>query len=185
MKEKSTLARRGMVVAPHHLASAAGLRVLRDGGNAIEAMIAAAATIAVVYPHMSGLGGDNFWLISERGRPPLGIDACGAAAGLANTAFYREHGCADAVPGRGPLAALTVAGAVSGWAAAHEIARTWGGKMPHARILEDAIYHARSGFPVSQTQSRNTASKQGSWNRCPASRRRSCRAARFRRPPAP
>ncbi|MGB8869534.1 MAG: gamma-glutamyltransferase [Rhodomicrobium sp.] len=82
MKEKSTLARRGMVVAPHHLASAAGLRVLRDGGNAIEAMIAAAATIAVVYPHMSGLGGDNFWLISERGRPPLGIDACGAAAGL-------------------------------------------------------------------------------------------------------
>ncbi|MCH7711862.1 MAG: gamma-glutamyltransferase, partial [Proteobacteria bacterium] len=57
-------AMRGMVVAPHHLAAGAGLRVLREGGNAIEAMVAAAATIAVVYPHMNSLGGDNFWLIS-------------------------------------------------------------------------------------------------------------------------
>ena len=48
--------RRGMVTAPHHLASQAGLRVLQDGGNAIEAMIATAATIAVVYPHMNGFG---------------------------------------------------------------------------------------------------------------------------------
>ncbi|MFX8879562.1 gamma-glutamyltransferase, partial [Acinetobacter baumannii] len=51
-------ATRGMVVAPHHLAAEAGLSVMRDGGNAIEAMIAAAAAIAVVYPHMNGLGGD-------------------------------------------------------------------------------------------------------------------------------
>ena len=71
---------RGMVTAPHHLASEAGLRVLREGGNAIEAMIAAAATIAVVYPHMNGLGGDNFWLIHEPGNNPRGIDACGGAA---------------------------------------------------------------------------------------------------------
>ncbi|MFV0366904.1 MAG: gamma-glutamyltransferase, partial [Hyphomicrobiaceae bacterium] len=53
---------KGMVVAPHHLAAEAGLSVLKDGGNAIEAMIAAASTIAVVYPHMNGLGGDSFWL---------------------------------------------------------------------------------------------------------------------------
>ncbi|MEQ9609502.1 MAG: gamma-glutamyltransferase, partial [Kiloniellaceae bacterium] len=57
----------GMVTAPHHLAAEAGLEVLRDGGNAVEAMIAAAATIAVVYPHMNGLGGDGFWLIGRRG----------------------------------------------------------------------------------------------------------------------
>ncbi|MGI9378510.1 MAG: gamma-glutamyltransferase, partial [Methyloligellaceae bacterium] len=52
---RTVRAYRGMVTAPHHLASEAGLRVLREGGNAIEAMIAAAATIAVVYPHMNGL----------------------------------------------------------------------------------------------------------------------------------
>ena len=81
-------ARRGMVTAPHHLASQAGLRVLQDGGNAIEAMVATAATIAVVYPHMNGLGGDNFWLVAQPGQPPVGIDACGAAAGAADAEFY-------------------------------------------------------------------------------------------------
>ena len=65
----------GMVTAPHHLAAQAGLRVLNEGGNAIEAMIAAAATIAVVYPHMNALGGDNFWLFAEPGTDPVGIDA--------------------------------------------------------------------------------------------------------------
>ncbi|MGA9764018.1 MAG: gamma-glutamyltransferase family protein [Rhodomicrobium sp.] len=160
MRAQTTFARRGMVVAPHHLASAAGLRVLCDGGNAIDAMIAAAATIAVVYPHMNGLGGDNFWLISEGGKPPVGIDACGAAAGLASIDFYREHGCEETIPSRGPLAALTAAGAVSGWAAAHELAKAWGGSLPLTRLLEDAIYHAKAGFPVSQTQNRNTECKR-------------------------
>ncbi len=88
MKVETTRARRGMIVTPHHLASEAGLSVLRDGGNAIEAVIAAAAVIAVIYPHMNSLGGDNFWLISDGGRPPIGIDACGAAAGLASRSFY-------------------------------------------------------------------------------------------------
>jgi gamma-glutamyltranspeptidase len=83
---------RGMVVAPHHLAAQAGLAVLRDGGNAIEAMVAAAAAIAVVYPHMNGLGGDNFWLIDPGKDTPIAIDACGAAAGQASIAFYRERG---------------------------------------------------------------------------------------------
>ena len=73
-------ATRGMVVAPHHLAAQAGLGVLREGGNAIEAMVAAAAAIAVVYPHMNALGGDNFWLIDSGDGAPITIDACGAAA---------------------------------------------------------------------------------------------------------
>ncbi|HUX83161.1 MAG TPA: gamma-glutamyltransferase, partial [Halothiobacillus sp.] len=62
---KSTLANRGMVVAPHSLAAQAGLAVLRDGGNALEAAVATAAALAVVYPHMTGIGGDAFWLLKE------------------------------------------------------------------------------------------------------------------------
>ncbi len=153
-------ATRGMVVAPHHLAAQAGLSVLRDGGNAIEAMVAAAATIAVVYPHMNALGGDNFWLISEGGKPPVAIDACGAAAGLASLDFYKVHGATMAIPSRGPLAALTMAGAVSGWQRALELAKAWGGRLPLSRILADAIHHARSGYPVSATQSKNNAGKR-------------------------
>ena len=60
---QSFLGRRGIAVAPHSLASEAALRVLREGGNALEAMIAAAASIAVVYPHMNSIGGDGFWVI--------------------------------------------------------------------------------------------------------------------------
>ena len=68
-----------MVVAPHRAAAEAGAAVLREGGNALEAMIAAAATIAVVYPHMNGIGGDVFLLVAEPGGSRAGVDACGAA----------------------------------------------------------------------------------------------------------
>ncbi len=155
---ETTTAARGMVVAPHHLASEAGLRVLAEGGNAIEAVIAAASTIASVYPHMNSLGGDNFWLISAPGSDVTGIDACGAAAARADIAFYRDQGH-DAIPSRGPLAALTVAGAVSGWQAALEISRQWGGGLPLPRLLEDAELHAREGFPVTGSQHNNTHEK--------------------------
>jgi gamma-glutamyltranspeptidase len=152
-------ARRGMVTAPHHLAARAGLRVLEDGGNAIEAMIAAASTIAVVYPHMNGLGGDNFWLAHAPGRDVVGIDACGAAAGLADPDAYTAAGM-HAIPTRGPLAALTVAGAVSGWQRAYELSRSqWGGKLPLARLLEDAAFYARDGIGVTRTQAENTRTK--------------------------
>ena len=151
-------ARRGMVVAPHHLASQAGLSVLRDGGNAIEAMVAAAATIAVVYPHMNNLGGDGFWLIHRPGLPPLAIDACGRAGGGVDAALYLERGY-EMIPTRGPLAANTVAGTVSGWQRALEESGSLGGKMPLARLLEDAIFHAESGVPVTASQSGLTAAK--------------------------
>lgn len=149
--------RDGVVVAPHHLASEAGRRVLADGGNAIEAMIAAAATIVVVYPHMNSLGGDNFFLISDGGTP-LAIDACGAAAGIADVAFYRDQGL-DAIPARGPLAALTVAGAVSGWQLALEESARRGGSLPLSRLFEDAVHHARNGTPVSGTLHKNCLEK--------------------------
>src|SRR2546429_1196825 len=58
-------ASRGLVATPHALASEAGLAVLERGGNAVDAAIAAGAAIAVVYPHMNGVGGDSFWLIYD------------------------------------------------------------------------------------------------------------------------
>ncbi|MGO8610114.1 gamma-glutamyltransferase, partial [Rhizobium johnstonii] len=56
---------RGMVSAPHHLAAQAGRDVLAEGGSAVEAAVATAACLAVVYPHMTGIGGDGFWLVAE------------------------------------------------------------------------------------------------------------------------
>lgn len=150
----------GMVVTPHHLASQAGLRVLQEGGNAVEAMIAAASTIAIAYPHMNNLGGDNFWLLHAPGSPVTAIDACGAAAGLASQAFYRERGH-SAIPDRGPLAAVTMAGAVSGWQAAHTYSQQQlGGRLPLSRLLEDAIHYAREGVAVTETLANNIAGKR-------------------------
>src|SRR6187401_3010052 len=114
--------KRGIAVAPHAAAARAAVSVLREGGNAVEAMVAAAATIAVVYPHMNSIGGDAFWLLHVPGREPLAIDACGAAARAATVASYREQGL-QAIPFRGGLAANTVAGTVSGWALALEFSR--------------------------------------------------------------
>src|SRR3954471_20598725 len=105
---------RGMAVAPHSLAAQSALAVLREGGNALEAMEAAAASIAVVYPHMNSIGGDAFWLLQVPGHPPRSIDACGAAAARAPIDFYRERGL-DSIPFRGGVAASTVAGTLSGW----------------------------------------------------------------------
>jgi gamma-glutamyltranspeptidase/glutathione hydrolase len=125
-----------MITAPHHLAAQAGISILREGGNAIEAMVAAAATIYVVYPHMNSIGGDGFWLISEPGKSPVGIDASGRAAELATANFYRDRSC-TAIPSRGPFAANTVAGAISGWKTALSIG---GGRLPLTRLLEDATW---------------------------------------------
>ncbi len=149
---------RGMVVAPHHLAAQAGLAILREGGDAVEAMLAAAATVAVVYPHMNSLGGDNFWLIAGPGQEPLAILACGGAGGRATVDFYRDRGY-DSIPPRGPLAANTVAGAVSGWQAALEVSRRWGGRLPLTRMLADAIQYAQAGAPVTDSQARFTTAK--------------------------
>ncbi len=105
---------RAMATAPHALASQSALGVLSEGGNAVEAMIAAAASIAVAYPHMNSIGGDSFWLISPPRDAPVGIEACGAAAAAASLESYRARGL-ESIPFRGPLAANTVAGTVSGW----------------------------------------------------------------------
>ena len=138
---RSRTALGGMVTAPHHLAAEAGAAVLREGGHAVEAAVAALATIAVVYPHMNGLGGDGFWLIAEPGRAPVAIDASGPAAQRATLERYRARDL-DAIPARGPDAALTVAGAVGGWQAALNATHHSGAPRPLSRLLEDAIRHA-------------------------------------------
>ena len=79
---------RGMVTAPHHLAAQAGRDVLQDGGTAVEAAVAVAACLAVVYPHMTGIGGDGFWLIAEPDGRVHAIDACGGAAAAADLPLY-------------------------------------------------------------------------------------------------
>lgn len=156
---ESIHAGRGMVAAPHMLAAQAGRDVIAEGGNAIEAMVAAAAAIAVVYPHMNHVGGDGFWLIREPSGKVRYIEACGFAGAGATIAHYRDLGL-DAVPTRGPLAALTVPGAVGGWHLALDAARALGGRMSLARLLEPAVRFAREGVPVSASQARLSAEKR-------------------------
>jgi gamma-glutamyltranspeptidase len=139
------------VAAPHPLAAASGQAVLAQGGNAVEAMVAMAATIAVVYPHMNGIGGDGFWLVREPAGRVHAIDACGPAGSPATRERYRQKGY-DAIPPRGPDAALTVAGAVGGWELAMELARSRGGTLPLDLLLGDAVRHAREGYPVSVSE---------------------------------
>jgi gamma-glutamyltranspeptidase len=147
-----------MICTPHRLASEAGRAILRDGGNALDAAVAAAATIAVVYPHMNGIGGDSFWLIYEAGRGRLrGLNAAGRSAAGVELERYRSAFGTSISPRGGP-AALTVPGTVAGWWRAHVESRDGlGSKLAWSRLLEHAIAHARDGFEVSASQRRVTA----------------------------
>jgi gamma-glutamyltranspeptidase len=148
--------RRGVAAAPHHAAAEAGRAVLAEGGNALEAMVAMAATIAAVYPHMNHIGGDGFWLVREPSGRVRALMAAGRAGTRARRDLYRDH---EAIPARGPLAALTVPGAVGGWALALEAAKTQGGRLPLDALLGHATWHARDGYVVAKSQARSTAEK--------------------------
>lgn len=149
----SAISDKGVVAAPHRLAAETGRAILEEGGTAIEAAIAMGATIAVTYPHMSGLGGDGFFLIREPDGRVGTIEACGPAGSGASSAAYRKLGH-DIVPPRGPLAAATVAGVTGGWKLAREAGR---GRLPLKVLFSDAIRHAREGFKVSRGQGQNRA----------------------------
>jgi gamma-glutamyltranspeptidase/glutathione hydrolase len=148
--------RRGVAAAPHAAAAEAGRLILAEGGNAIEAMVAMAAAIAAVYPHMNHLGGDGFWLLRERSGKVRAVMAPGRAGARARGELYRDH---ETIPARGPLAALTVPGAISGWALALEAAKAQGGRLPLSTLLEPAIRHARDGYTVTRSQAALTAEK--------------------------
>jgi oxamate amidohydrolase len=141
------------VAAPHKAACAAGQAVLKEGGNALEAMIAVAATLAVVYPHMNGIGGDSFWIIREPSGRVRYIEACGFAGKHATIDRYRMLGL-DAIPVRGPQAALTVPGTIGGWQIAQHIARENGGKLPLDVLLHHGISAARDGHAVGASEAR-------------------------------
>jgi oxamate amidohydrolase len=146
--------RSGVVCAPHSDAVEAGRAILAEGGNAIEAMLAMAGTIAAVYPHMNHLGGDGFWLIREPSGRLRAIMAAGPAGRNARPELYRPN--CETIPTRGPLAALTVPGVVGGWMLALEAAQANGGKLPLGVLLGPAIALARSGYRVTRSQKRLT-----------------------------
>jgi len=148
-----------MMTAPHHLATKTGSDILKEGGNAIEAMIASAAMISVVYPHMNSLGGDNFWLISDKNKNVYAIDSSGPASNNINMDFYTKLGF-NTIPSRGPLSALTVPGAVAGWKLAYDFSvKNLGGKIPISRLLFDAEQTAKEGIAVTNTLRNNLKSK--------------------------
>jgi oxamate amidohydrolase len=136
--------RRWAVATPHHAATDAAADVFRAGGNAVDAAVTAAVTLAVVYPHMCGVGGDLFALVQEpdgqaiainsSGAAPLGIDADAVRAANAR------------MPERGPLT-ITVPGAVAGW----EAVLAEGGSIPWPAAFDHAIPLAAEGMDVSRS----------------------------------
>lgn len=154
-----TETRGGLAVAPHAQAAESAAAVLAEGGNAIEACVAMAATLSAVYPHMTGLGGDSFWLVHAPGEPVRSILACGRTAAGVDRQRYLDAGH-ERIPYRGPDAAITAAGAVSGWQAALEIGGgAWGGRLPLTRLLRDAVGYCRHGYRVTDSQARASADK--------------------------
>ncbi len=134
----------GAVSAGHPLAAQAGLRVLQDGGNATDAIIAMAGVLAVVRPHMNGIGGDAFGIFYDGETQEItALNASGRAGALATPEYFAAAGV-DRVPGVGPLS-VSVPGAVAGWIDAHQRY----GSMDFAELLATGIDYARNGFAVS------------------------------------
>ena len=131
--------------APHWAATEAGIEILEAGGSAVEAMVAAAAVISVVYPHMNSIAGDGFWIIDNAGSDkPIAIDACGRSA--ANIEAFL--GLAE-IPARGGKAAITQAGTIRGWESA--LKQDKSASLPLSQILARAIDWAENGFDVSES----------------------------------
>lgn len=131
----------GVVCTPHPLATEAGLAVLREGGTAAAAAVAAGAVLAVVCPHFCGLGGDAVWMLSDSEGLRTCVLGIGQAAEVIDTS--------GPIPTRGPGSMLTTAGLVPSWERLLEISRSrWNGRLPLDRLLEPAIAYAEAGFEV-------------------------------------
>ncbi len=139
------LARNGLIATSQPLASAAGLRVLQSGGNAIDAAVTAAMVLSVVEPTMNGAGGDLFAIVySAKDKKLYGLNASGRAPAAATPAEFARRGL-KTIPDRGELS-VSVPGVVDGWSAL--LGRF--GTIPFARALQPAIGYARDGFGVSE-----------------------------------
>jgi gamma-glutamyltranspeptidase/glutathione hydrolase len=134
-----------MVCAVDHLAAQAGVSLLRAGGNAADAAVAASAVLAVTTQHMCGMGGDLFALVHSPGdtRPAV-LNASGRAGSGADPDRLRAEGH-TAIPASGDIRAVPVPGCVDGWLALHERF----GRLPLGDVLEPAIEYAEKGFPTS------------------------------------
>ena len=133
------------VVSDHPLATAAGADVLRRGGNAVDAAITMAAVLAVVRPHMNGVGGDAFMLMHDAStKKTVALNGSGRAGARATPGFFAERKLSD-VPSTGILS-VSVPGAVAAWSDALERF----GTITLAQALAPAIHYAEAGFPVSE-----------------------------------
>lgn len=138
-----TMARQGIVAAPHYLAAEAGLQMLKEGGNAIDAAIAANAVLQVVYPFVCGLGGDLFALVYDAQSSQLhALNASGRAPAAATLARYAELGYTT-MPTYG-IHTVTIPGCADGW----EQLMTRFGRLGLGRVLAAAIAYAEQGFAV-------------------------------------
>ena len=138
-------ARRGVVCSVDHLASGAGIAVMRAGGNAVDAAVATSAVLAVTTQHMCGMGGDLFALVHHTdGEPPSCLNASGRAGSGADAEALRSEGHRR-MPTDGDVRAVTVPGCVDGWLALLERH----GRLPVADVLEPARSYAEDGFPAS------------------------------------
>jgi gamma-glutamyltranspeptidase / glutathione hydrolase len=137
---------RGMVCSVDHLASGAGVAMLRSGGSAVDAAVAASAVLAVTSQHMCGMGGDLFALVHHTdGTPPDCLNASGrAGSGAAAAADALRAEGHTTVPTDFDVRAVTVPGCVDGWLALHERH----GRLPLAVVLEPAQAYAAEGFPA-------------------------------------
>lgn len=139
-----TYAQHGMAATSDLRATQAAVDILRQGGSAVDAAIAANAVLGVVEPMSCGIGGDLFSIVWDAKTQKLaGLNASGAAPAAATLESYRARGLKD-IPTSGPLS-WSVPGCVAGWADLH--ARY--GKLPWQRLFEPAIHLAEEGFPVS------------------------------------
>ncbi len=135
----------GMVSSGHQLGALSGVDILREGGNAVDAALAAAFVMAVVKPETSGPGGDLFALVYMKKTGKVeALNSSGPAPAKASIEYFHERGL-KTIPQYGPLS-IAVPGAVDGWLELH---KKYGTK-DLARLMADAIRIARTGFPISQ-----------------------------------
>lgn len=137
------MAQHGMVCTSHPLATQAAIDILKKGGTAVDAAIAANAVLGVTDPEMNGIGGDLFAIVYDAKTKKLyGLNASGRSPYSLNINTLRKDG-KQFVPSNGPLS-VSVPGCVDGWFQLHNKF----GKLPVAQLLSPAINYARNGFPV-------------------------------------